>query len=116
MVIANIGGKKRKFSFGLEVLGWLQVESGIDLTDPKEGVSESSLFYILIKPLILLGHKRELEKEGKRIDFDYDDVDKWIQQVGVTSEEVMKVWEEFNKSVVSYLPKQDGGNDKPKKK
>ena len=117
MVEVEIGGKKRKFSYGVEVLGWVQVESGIDLTEPKEGMGDSALFYILIKPIILLGNKRELQKEGKQIDYTYDDVDKWLQEEGMTSDAVMAIWGEFNNSMASYLPEQkETNNDKPKKK
>lgn len=116
MVEVKIGGKKRKFSYGLEVLGWVQVESGIDLTNPKDGMNETSLFYILIKPLILLGNKRELIKEGKQVDYTLDDVDDWIKEVGMTSEPILAIWNEFNNSVASYLPQQEEKDDKPKKK
>lgn len=116
MVEVKIGGKKRKFSYGLEVLGWIQVEAGIDLMNPKEGMNDISLFYILIKPVILLGNKWELKKEGKDIDFTYDDVDKWLQDEGMTSEAVLKIWQEYNQSTMNYLPKQDKEDDAPKKK
>jgi hypothetical protein len=117
MVEVEIGGKKRKFSFGLEVLGWVQIESGIDLANPKHSASEMSLFYVLICPVILLGNKRELQKEGKDVDYTYEDVDKWIQEKGMTDEGVMKIWNAFNATLVNYLPKQeDEKAEKPKKK
>lgn len=115
MVEVELGGKKRKFSFGLEVLGLVQIESGIDLANI-QGVSEGSLYYVLIKPLILLGNKRELQKEGKQIDYTYDDVDKWLQEKGVMHEDVLKIWNAFNETLVSYLPQQEEKGEKSKKK
>lgn len=106
MIEFEIGGKVRKFSFGLEVLGWIQAEAGIDLTNLKEGTSDTSLYFILIKPLILLGNKREVEKEGKRIDYTYDDVEQWLLEKGVYHEDIIGLWNKFNETTASYLPKQ----------
>ena len=51
------------------------------------------------------------------INLTYDDVDKWLQEEGMTSDAVMAIWGEFNNSMASYLPEQkETNNDKPKKK
>lgn len=116
MVEVELGGKKRKISFGLDVLGWVQIETGIDLANPNHLLSGMSLFYVLITPLIFFGNKRELKKEGKDVDFTINDVDEWIKEKGVTSEDIMLVWNAFNETLVSYLPQQEEKGEKSKKK
>jgi hypothetical protein len=115
MVEVKIGGRKRKFSFGVDVLGWVQKDSGLDLTDVTEN-DGMSLFYIMIVPLIYRAHIREVKKENAEVDFTREDVEEWVKDAGMTSEAVLAIWSEFNNSVASYLPKQEETDDKPKKK
>ena len=103
MIEIEIGGKKRKFSFGLEVLGWIQYDSGLDLTEA-QGKPLNSLFFILMKPLIYRGHERELKKEGKQVDYTYEDVERWIEEKGRYHKDVLLLWASFNEALVDRRP------------
>jgi hypothetical protein len=104
MIEVTLGGKPRKISFGLQVLGKIQKDLGINIVELGVEIDNANLFMIL--PVIIYrGNEKELLKEGKLIDYDLDTVDEWIQENGIYTKELIAVWKEFSASVMSYLPK-----------
>ncbi|MEM6814897.1 MAG: hypothetical protein AAF600_10935 [Bacteroidota bacterium] len=104
MIEIELGGKKRKFSFGLDMLGWVQKDSGLDITETSD-MPSNALFFILIKPIIYRGNERELKKEGSKPDYTYDEVENWIKDKGMYHEDIMSLWGAFNETIVDLTPK-----------
>lgn len=104
MIAFVIGGKERSFVFDISVLGKVQKDLDIDMVELGEALSKNNLFMI-VPSLIYRGNERFLQKEGKAIDFTFEDVDTWLQEKGIYDPEILSLWYAFNESLQSYLPK-----------
>lgn len=115
MVKFEIGGKERSFVFDLAVLGKIQQDLDIDIIDLGKALENKNLFMI-IPSLVYRGNERYLRKEGKTVDFTQDNVDEWLQEKGIYSEDILSLWYAFNESIQSYLPKVEDKKPAAKKK
>ena len=105
-IAIELGGQTRKFSFGLEMLGFIQMDAGIGIEE-FSNTTDTALYFILIKSILYRGHERECKKDRKPINFTIDDVDSWIEEKGVLDKDIMSVWIAFNQTFKNYLPKED---------
>lgn len=105
MIEFEIGGKLRKFSFGLECLGEVFERLNVDLF--------SVGTYLLKNPfkatpaLLYEAHKSAIEHEGKPVDFTYKDVCNWIDEVegGINNKNIEEAFRAFLKTIKNHTPK-----------
>lgn len=108
----DIGGQERSFSFGLEVIGWLQVDTGLDITD-LGGITETSMFLIMLPSLLYRSHLQEVKNSGKLPNFTKADVDKWLTDKGMHHKDILAVWKTFMETVRDYTPKSENDEQAP---
>lgn len=112
----ELGGKKRKFSFGMRALGNVVAEFDNDINKYIELLQTNG--FLTAAPTLYHLHAHAVKREGKEVDFTVEDVEDWIEQLEgkFHNKEVQKVLAEFIGTLVDYVPKTDTPKGGSKKK
>ena len=98
----ELGGKKRKVRFGLKVIGDCIKHNN---NDPAEFLGALATNPFETVPVVFYyGMKYDMDREGKKPDFDLLDVYEWLEEEGLTSEKVDDVTRAFVKSLYDNVP------------
>lgn len=116
MMEIEIGGKKRKFSFGIRALGNVLKEFDNDIHGYLDLLQSNG--FLTVGPTLYHLHAHAAKREGKEVDFTVDDVEDWVEQLDgkFHNKDVQNVLAEFIGTLASYLPEQEENKDDPKKK
>lgn len=114
MIEFQIGGKVRKFYFGLECLGEVFQRLDVDITTIGNYLQKNP--YKATPALLYEAHKSAVEYDEKMVDFTYRDVCKWIDEVdgGINNKDIEDCFKAFLKTIKNHLPKTEGGDSKKK--
>lgn len=114
-IVIEIGGKERKFSFGLGFLGELLEHFDMSISELGEKSSKNPFKY---EPLIMFVSARyAADLAGDTIDFTLNDFIGWIDDDGgIKGEKMLKFNEAFLKSLTYNVPEQPQENKKKVKK
>lgn len=112
----EIGGKKRKFTFGLGFLGDILHELNINMMELGEMMLSNP--YKAVPSILYYSHAYEVKKSGEIVDFTIYDFNEWIEQLdgSYQNKEIDAALSVLLESMKKNIPNFDGSKDDSKKK
>lgn len=98
----EIGGKKRTIRFGLYVIG--KCIEGYDNDPAKFLVSLTSNSFQSIPLLIWYGSTYHIERSGGTVDYTLHDVYDWVEEKGLSHNDISEVVKRFIRSLYENVP------------
>lgn len=117
MMEIEIGGKKRKFSFGIRALGNVLKEFDNDIHGYLALLQSNG--FLTVGPTLYHLHAHSVKREGKEVDFTVEDFEDWVDELEgrFNNKDVQNVLNEFVVTLSShFLPDHEENKDNPKKK
>ncbi len=117
MIEFEIGGKVRKFNFGLQCMGNSFERLDTDLANIGKVMLTNP--FKATPAIFYEAHRAAVEYDGKLVDFSYSEVCKWLDDIdgGINNKNIEKGFELFLETLKNHLPKtEDVEGDGAKKK